>query len=1417
MATRLQQLAAGGGSASFAAQLAALSQSAAGPALPAAASAGAQTDGNPLPGVWHWLTDMIDRPRRAIDNTIGAVSNAGYDFIDPKHAEKDGLGNAAAIVSAPFRGLFSTAHGDQADFGQVLMHSLVRGGEALGQDPKRLQAAADSSGGQVLQGVGGLVGDIGTDPLSFVGPGAVKGVFGGVKGAVTALTGGKTVEKVTEAAAKAGAVDAAASLEDVSHVPGRQTETFVPDTPKPAGATSADTAAEDLLKPQEKAPPEIDVPVEVAPPEVKPLVQVVPETGAAGVVLTDEARIKQLVDFGGMTPEAAREHILGTQAEQDVAKALPSVLSKHFNTKNYDVALGESGFKATDEVAGAGFAKHPNQMGTHAQWNHLQALQNTAIADANRLNLRGPARANYVMSRTGAALDLSEQLLDKQGIVLHMDHLGERIPLSMGQALHVLGDTPERTNLLKSLFANGSTRIAPTKFQEALVMAVRGDPIEDIAVKLTEAEKGRYRPGEIPKDSNFLSGALTAERKGVVGIAGKKRTYLSNQQALGDLLDAIETHRSDLVTLVNRNAGQYQERFGNEYITMSNDVKDAVQALVDDPTRLGDALAAISRPGVKKTVAAIGKENGTLVESAHAAADEIHDTLPPGAQDNADAALKMESASKPKPGKPAGDPVGQARARRATTEPAAAQAQKRAAFVESQVDPEVLQEPPAINLAERVSVEEHRKILGGVQAFLDPAAKLFKANWALDDQVPLYNLENVQGVLRRTYIARSGSAINQIRKLGAEPLIEGTERTVTHQALDDALHGIESADERVAGVRAVLDPLLNEMIPLRGGNNLLSSRFFRTGASVDWMNDQFARSASGTGVLSKITFDTEKAASDSARLGISPLQAAMQQLSEAKISDPLGFLSELSHISTRAAYHASIASNAERMLTDVGLAARKATKGLVPIKFDKSSPLGAFISTDLRVDPEAAIGLQRLNELMTGKSGQYNRFLKEVFDPIQQAWKFSVTLPRPGHHVRNLLGDVSMTFLAEGPLHAVRASRDAMKILAAHHTYEGMDLVDALTRVGANDFKGIGETLTKGKLGEFTNADLYKAFAGEGLLPKFADVEQLAGTGGSGKLARFSEALTRGNKVSKALGNVSEARDHFSRMQHAMVMLHKAQESGYVTMRWGKKVRPRDADHAFELIAQRVRQFHPDGMALSQFERTYMRRMIPFYSWMRGALPAVAESLVMHPGRVTTFSKGSYALATAAGVHPDSLANPFPTDQMFPSFLSEQVQGPQLKIGGSYFSISPGIAPWDLAKTLGGDPAGLKNGILGSVSPLIRDPIEVATGTNLSTGSPIRDWSDYVDQQLPGISNVASLTGYSPTGSVAGIVSGNGLDPKSSVRKGQDTAFSGLGSGLLGLLTGVSVTNESKGSYQKIAQLEQKAKNTSSKTSPTGF
>jgi hypothetical protein len=384
--------------------------------------------------------------------------------------------------------------------------------------------------------------------------------------------------------------------------------------------------------------------------------------------------------------------------------------------------------------------------------------------------------------------------------------------------------------------------------------------------------------------------------------------------------------------------------------------------------------------------------------------------------------------------------------------------------------------------------------------------------------------------------------------------------------------------------------------------------------------------------------------------------------------------------------------------------------------------------------------------------------------PTLNAWKRNLTINRPGHHFRSQVGDMLLTHSVRGVYGSMAATKDAARVLGVANNYRDLDFVQMLNDLHAEEHIApfTPEAVAKGehvlttiRVGgkdvDYTAGKAADALHRNGLKPTYHMGEGLyedpAMRGSVAKAASFLSLEETG--YGKFMGGVSQGRDHFVRAQHFMqIMRQETSRSPFAQKQF--KGQWSTIDQLEKLAAKEVKKYHPDASMLTPFESGTMRLIVPFYSWMAKILPAFAESMMRNPGRIAMLPKASYELAVANGLNPDSIYDPFPPDQQFPSYLTGKFLGPQFQIGGKYYGINPGSPHGDLLEDM---PGAMSDNPMRAVASLLAPPLkipaEVASGYN-SAGIKIKDSSDYLDQQIPLVNNFASIFGISPTGTLTG-------------------------------------------------------------------
>lgn len=458
-----------------------------------------------------------------------------------------------------------------------------------------------------------------------------------------------------------------------------------------------------------------------------------------------------------------------------------------------------------------------------------------------------------------------------------------------------------------------------------------------------------------------------------------------------------------------------------------------------------------------------------------------------------------------------------------------------------------------------------------------------------------------------------------------------------------------------------------------------------------------------------------------------------------------------------------------------------------------------MVDTELYYPEEIARELHILDaSLKTLHDPLAKSSVTRFYDGALHAWKAGFTIYRPGHHTRNAVSDGFFNYL-DGV--KVRHHNAAVSVLHnGRNQYKDWDSLRALQAIGLQPDNGRIVARNKRAKIELTAQQAHKLMYQTGNLPDYRILEDIGfGQEGSDIAVKLRQLSPLKGKAHNVASTVSEVRDHYFRAAH---WIHAFEQV--------KPPRGLKGDAALKYMAdeatKRVRKWHPDGSDLTKFEKKIMRRIIPFYSWMRKAIPLVVQATFTRPGKVLVYPKAMYNMAAAMGVDLESYSNPFPTDQLFPSWLADATQGPSFMDSGHYFGIRPGVPTADIMDEFFTTPRGVMKTVGGMITPAIKTPAEFMFDTDVRTGLEIRDTSDWVDRQIPGISHIASLTGKSPSSVIGNPLDGV-IDNTQAAQTEQEynpNASSFSRESLLNLLTGAGVMDMSKPNYIKSAELEEK-------------
>ena len=427
---------------------------------------------------------------------------------------------------------------------------------------------------------------------------------------------------------------------------------------------------------------------------------------------------------------------------------------------------------------------------------------------------------------------------------------------------------------------------------------------------------------------------------------------------------------------------------------------------------------------------------------------------------------------------------------------------------------------------------------------------------------------------------------------------------------------------------------------------------------------------------------------------------------------------------------------------------------------------------------QARVFTRMLEEVSTpnSKSLQY-------FDHVLSKLKASLTIYIPGHHWTNLIGDMYYNWIA-GVNKPIRYEQAMKTMLAQKGRYGNFADFDKLTGPEALQ-KAIARSLVKPDAGlaiapagnkviikmsngtKVTADMIYTAAFREGILPSAKVLEDVQSDVTS-ILDKIHLPGKAKGKAQQGVHKVSEIRDHIPRLAQFIDVLAKHRGSFQEAVNSG---------------ARSVRKWHPDGLDLTQFERGVLKRVFPFYSWTRKAIPLAIEASIFAAPKVMAYPRLMEAIALSNGIDPNQgMTDPFPSDQMFPDWLRDRGIGPVMGGAGAYKVINPSTPVLDTL-TLLGHPG---QSSVDMLNPMVKVPIEVGQGQtlgrNVPIGSSTGDWTDYAAKQIPIASQLGRASGQF---GVSDSTKAEGFPNYTNI---------------LNLLTGAKMVDTGK--YQKSAQFD---------------
>lgn len=436
-----------------------------------------------------------------------------------------------------------------------------------------------------------------------------------------------------------------------------------------------------------------------------------------------------------------------------------------------------------------------------------------------------------------------------------------------------------------------------------------------------------------------------------------------------------------------------------------------------------------------------------------------------------------------------------------------------------------------------------------------------------------------------------------------------------------------------------------------------------------------------------------------------------------------------------------------------------------------------------------------------------------LYDSALRTWKSGVTIYAPSHHIRNMIGDMFLAWL-DGVSNPIYYTKAAQILTANARRYSDIkpnklplrdilgdtrevEIIEEMMGVKQpripRGSRVIASVKVGGKSYPIDINQAYQMAFRHGLLPHSNILEDLPGS--ESLMERLANRYHPdkagpfrpfGGRVQHAAQQTSESREHYARLAHWLYALEHTKGNSL--------------EDVFQKAANRVRKYHPDGLDLTPTEKKVFRRLMPFYSWTRKAIPLVVEGIFTNPAKIMAYPKISSGIQELQGID-SSVSDPWPEDQLFPDWLTGNAIGPifdpqsalSKAISRSdeergYAVVNPGNPATDILEDYANNPI---KGIGNMFTPFVKVPAELGFGREYMTGAPIDDRTEYIDKNIPILSTASRLT-HGAAGT--GLLEGGDL-------KGKETEPFNL-TGLLNYLTGAGIIDT--GRYIKGGEFDLK-------------
>lgn len=387
--------------------------------------------------------------------------------------------------------------------------------------------------------------------------------------------------------------------------------------------------------------------------------------------------------------------------------------------------------------------------------------------------------------------------------------------------------------------------------------------------------------------------------------------------------------------------------------------------------------------------------------------------------------------------------------------------------------------------------------------------------------------------------------------------------------------------------------------------------------------------------------------------------------------------------------------------------------------------MARFEKLDKRTPPQ----IKQVNENIVLKANQARKiqqtkdqhaFLR-LYDKFTHIVKLNQTIVMPSFHTRNKMGNMFQSWLGVGR-DAVNVNYQTAATLVAHYNGD-FDAINRVIQKGgkvseafepirvASPHESLTPYLSDGQLTWENVHRIAKDYGGidEGFA--HADVGLQAGTRGLSGGSSLDPTNTEGFALYKAGSKVGGLVENTDRMIHIMSRLKDG--------------------HSIEDAIRSSREFLFDYSDLTMFEKNVMKRIFPYYTWLRKNARLQVSQLLENPEKYRTIAKvtqGIQGMTDREDQMLDAFVSPFAQDWIQTPFVTVDDEAIYDEETGELIKqevtrpilFSPNMPYMDFNRIPNPmSPIDSAVDLFTQTNPLIKNPIELLTNTNAFFGSDI--------------------------------------------------------------------------------------------------